>query len=179
MRGRSRMNSSRQIDLGDPQRPALVFGVVLEPLGDFVDVGALLVGEVALDQLEHLVERDQRADGLLGECRAIGDEHLVGLLDDRPVAAAVVPGRTGLEPDARHDADAEVDVVRRVRVEVDEIALVDVGAAGRAFQPQGGVQLPLVVGEELLQDGGSASVFFASTRFVATSRMSEGARSTR
>ena len=137
--------------LGDPQRPAVVVGVGLEPLADLVDVGALLVGEVALDQLEHLVQRHQRADGLLGKRRALRDEHLVGLLDDRPVAAAVVPGRTGLEADARHDADAQVDVVRRVGVKLNEIGLVDVGAAGGPLQPQGGVQRPLIVGEQLLE----------------------------
>ena len=156
-----------------------VLGIVLEPLADVVDVGSLLAGEVALDQFVHLVERDQRADRLRRHRRAVGHEHLIGLLDDRPVAAAVVPGRTGLEPDARHDADAEVDVVRRVRVEVDEIRLVDLGLAGRAFQPQGGVELPLVLAVELGQDRDSQSSFFASTRFVATSRMSEGARSIR
>ena len=42
--------------------------------------------------------------------------------------------------------------MRRIRVELDEIRLADLGLAGRAFQPQGGVQLPLVLGVELLQD---------------------------
>ena len=64
VRGRSRRNSRRQIDLGDPQRPRLGLGIVLEPLADVVDVGSLLAGEVALDQFVHLVERDQRADRL-------------------------------------------------------------------------------------------------------------------
>ena len=50
--------------LRDPQCPALVLGVVLEPLADLVDVGALLGGQVAFDQFEHLVQRDQRADRL-------------------------------------------------------------------------------------------------------------------
>ena len=63
------------------------------------------------------------ADGLLGERRPVRHQHLVRLLDDRPVAAAVMPGRTGLEPNARHDADAQIDVVRRIGVELDEIAL--------------------------------------------------------
>jgi hypothetical protein len=61
-------------------------------------------------------------------------------------------GRTGLEPDARHDADAKIDVMRRIRVETDEIRLADLGLPGRAFQPQGGVQLPLMVVVELCQE---------------------------
>ena len=43
---------------------------------------------------------------------------------------------TGLKSNARHDADAEIDVVRRIWIEVNEIAFVDVSAAGRAFEPQ-------------------------------------------
>ena len=60
-----------------------------------MDVGSLLAGEVALDQFVHLVERDQGADRPRRHRRAVGHEHLIGLLDDRPVAAAVVPGAPG------------------------------------------------------------------------------------
>ena len=94
--------------------------------------------------------------GFLAKAVRSRHQHLVGLLDDRPVAAAVMPRSAGLEPDARHDPDAEVDVMRRVRVELDEIVLVDVGAAGRALQPQGSVQRALVIGEEFLAAAGSA-----------------------
>ena len=63
-----------------------------------------------------------------------------------------MPGVSRLEPNPRHDAYAEVDVVRRVRVEVDEIHRADLGLAGGPFEPQGGVQLPLVVVVELCQE---------------------------
>ena len=42
--------------------------------------------------------------------------------------------------------------MRRVRIELDEILLADLGLAGRAFQPECIVQLSLVLREELLQD---------------------------
>jgi hypothetical protein len=128
--------------LGDPQCPAASSGSDLKRSADLMNVGAFLVGEVAFHQLEDFVQRHQGADGLAGKSRAIRHQHLVGLLDDRAVAAAVVPGSAGLEPNARHDPDAEVDVVRRIGVEVDEVVFADVGAAGGALQPQGGVQLP-------------------------------------
>lgn len=121
-------------DFGGSQRPTFVIRVVIEALADFVDIGASLVGQVALDQLKRLVERDWCADGLLGESGPFGHQHLVGLFDDRPVAAAVVPRCTRLEPDARHDADAEFNVVRWVGVELDKIGLVDIGAVSRAFE---------------------------------------------
>ena len=50
-----------------------------------------------------------------------------------------------LKPDARHDPDTKVDVMRRVWIEVYEISLGDLGLAGGAFEPQRGVQLTLVV----------------------------------
>ena len=145
-------NEFQQTDgLGDPQCPTVVFIVVLESLGNLVNVGPFLVREIPFHQLEHLVQSHQRPDGLLGECRAIRHQHFVRLLDDRPIAAAVMPRGTGLKPNARHDADAKIDIVGRIRVEVDEVAFVDVGTAGRSLQPQGGVQLPLILGEEFLQ----------------------------
>jgi len=57
------------------------------------------------------------------------------LLDDRTVAATVMPWSTRLKSNARHDPDAEVDVMWRVWVKMNEIAFVDVGAPGRAFEP--------------------------------------------
>ena len=42
--------------------------------------------------------------------------------------------------------------MRRVRVEVDEIRLADLGLPGRAFEPQGSAQLPLMVVVELRQN---------------------------
>jgi hypothetical protein len=62
------------------------------------------------------------------------------LLDDRPVAAAVVARRAGLEPDPGHDADAEVDVVRRVGVELHKIGLANVHTASRSLESQGGIE---------------------------------------
>lgn len=109
-------------------------------MADLVNVGASLVGQVALHQLEHLIERHERADWLAGEGRPVRHQHLVGLFNDCPVAAAVVSRRTRLEPNARHDADAKVDVVRRIRIELQKIELVDVRATSRSFEPKGGVQ---------------------------------------
>ena len=153
VRGRSRMNSSRQTTLATRSAQPWSSGSSLNrsPI-------SWMSVRFSLERLPSTSSNTLSSvtsvpTGLRGHGRPLGDEHLVGLLDDRPVAAAVMPGRTGLEPDARHDPDAEVDVVRRVRVELDEIGLGDLGAAGRPLQPQGGVERPLVVGEELLEGG--------------------------
>ena len=50
-----------------------------------------------------------------------------------------------LKPDARHDADTEVDVMRWVRIEVYEISLANLSLTGSAFEPQSGVELTLIV----------------------------------
>jgi len=44
-----------------------------------------------------------------------------------------MPHRAGLQPDAGHDVDREVDVVRQVRVEVDERLLAHPALAGGAL----------------------------------------------
>jgi len=137
--------------LGDPQRPTVDFGIVGESLTDLVDVGALLVREVPFHQLEDLVQRHQSADGLPGERSSIRHQHLVRLFDDGTVAAAVVAGSARLKANARHDPDAEIDVVRWVRIKMNEITLVDIGAPGCSFKPQSRVQLTLIVGEKFLQ----------------------------
>ena len=121
--------------LGHPQRPTVIFGIVLESLGNLVNVSAFLVREVALHQLEYLVERHKCPNGLLGECRAIRHQHLVRLLDDRTVAATVMPWSPWLKSNARHDPDAEIDVMWRIGIKVNEITFVDVGATSRAFEP--------------------------------------------
>ena len=95
VRGRSRTNSRRQITLATRNAQPPILGIALEPLADVVNVGAFLVGQVAFDQLVHLVERDQRSRSAWPPCRAIRHEHFVGLLDDRAVAAAVMPGAPG------------------------------------------------------------------------------------
>ena len=78
-----------------------------------------------------------------------------------------------------HDADAEVDVVRRIGIELDEIGLGDLGLAGRSFQAEW--RRSVAPGSPRRASSGSARLcpFFAKTRLVATSRMSDGARSTR
>jgi hypothetical protein len=53
--------------LGHPQGPTVIFRIGLESLSDLINVGAFLIREVALHQLEHLVERYKRPNGLLGE----------------------------------------------------------------------------------------------------------------
>jgi hypothetical protein len=62
-----------------------------------------------------------------------------------------MPGGAGLKADARHDTDTKFDIVRRVRVEVNEIAFVEIAAPGRSLQPQCRVQLSLILGEEFFQ----------------------------
>ena len=151
VRGRSRMNSSRQMALATRSaQPWSSASSLNRSAISWMSVRFSFdrLPSTSSNTLSSVTSVPMR---LLGHGRPVRHQHLVGLLDDRPVAAAVVPGRAGLEPDARHDADAQVDVVRRVRVELDEIALGDLGAAGRPLQPQGGVQRPLVLGEELLQ----------------------------
>src|ERR1039458_10847705 len=108
--------------------------MVLEPLGNLVNVCSFLIREVALHQLEHLVERHERPKWLLGECRPIRHQHLIRLLDDRTVATTVMPWSARLKSNSRHDPDAEIDVVWRVGVKVNEITFVDVGATCRAFE---------------------------------------------
>ena len=110
--------------LGNPKRPLFV-RVALESLADFVNVCAALVRQVAFNKLVHAIQRHQGANRTIGEPRPIGYKHLVSLLDDRPVASSEVPGRSGLKPNSRHDADADVDVMRWVRIELDEIIFTD------------------------------------------------------
>ena len=98
-------------DLGDSQRPATIFGIVFELFTDLVNVGTFLVGEVALDLLKHLVQRDQFTDRLLGHRSSIRHKHFIGLLDDRSVAATVMTRCARLKSNAGHDADAQFDVV--------------------------------------------------------------------
>ncbi len=80
-------------------------------------------------------ERHKRPDGLLGECRTIRHKHLVRLLDNRTIAATVMSWSAWLKSNARHDADAEIDVMWRIGVKVNEITFVDVGPARRTFKP--------------------------------------------
>ena len=128
----------------------MIFGIGLESLVDLVNVSTLLVREVALDQLEYFIQRHQRPDGLFGERRAVRHQHFIRLFDDRAVAAAVMPWGTGLKSNARHDPDAEINVMGRVWVEMNEVALADVGAAGCSFQTKSGVQLPFIPFEQVL-----------------------------
>ena len=118
--------------------------------------------------------------GSLATGRAIVGEHLIGLLDDRPVAASVMARSPWLKPDARHDADTEVDVMGRIRVEPHEVVLAKFRVAGGALETEGGIQGAFdCLGKQLTEERRLHASFFASTRFVATSRMSDGARSTR
>ena len=123
-------------DFGHSLRPATIFRIPLESFGDLVNIGALFIGEVTLHQLEHFVQCSQPANGLLGQGRPVGHEHLVGLLDDRSVTAAVVAWCARLKANARHDPDAQVDVVRWVRVEQNKIVFLHIRLAACPFQSQ-------------------------------------------
>ena len=79
----------RQISGGDPWEQAISSHL------DTVDIILLLGGEVALNQLVDTVQGDELARLGIGQPRAGTDEHLVGLLDDGAVAAAVVAGCAG------------------------------------------------------------------------------------
>jgi hypothetical protein len=72
----------------------------------------------------------------------------------------------------------QIDVMWRIGVELDEVACRDLGAPTRAFNRRAALSTPWFAAKSCCNMG-SASGFFANTRFVATSRMSEGARSTR
>jgi hypothetical protein len=74
------------------------------------------------------------------------------MLDNRPVTAAVLAWRSRLQSDARHNANTQVDVMRRIGIKLHEITFAERRAPTRAFKTQGGVQRPLVICEELLQD---------------------------
>jgi len=100
--------------------------VTLESLADFVNVGAALVRKVAFNKLVHAIQRHQGANRTIGEPRPVGYKHLVGLFDDGPIASSKMPGRSGLKPNPRHDADADIDVMRRVWIELDEIIFTDI-----------------------------------------------------
>ena len=94
--------------LGNPKRPLFVRSP--ESLADFVNVCAALVRQVAFNKP---YTRSNVTGCQSDNRRASSDwiKHLVSLLDDR----ALLPPkswRSGLKPNSRHDADADVDVMR-------------------------------------------------------------------
>ena len=127
--------------LRNPKRPLLIRPacraptlcgagrVSLESLADLKNVGSTFVREVALNKLVDTVQRDKCTNRALCKLRPIGHKYLVSLFNNRPVASTKMPRCTWLKPNPRHNADADVDIVRRVWVELNEVLFADVCSA--------------------------------------------------
>src|SRR3972149_5338364 len=94
---------------------------IRELLAHIVDILADLGRQASLQPLKHLVECDQCADRLISQAGPVVDEHLVGLLNDRPRRSTARAISARLGTNARDDVDRKaVDMVGKIGVEVRE-----------------------------------------------------------
>ena len=103
-------------------------------------------------ELINLIERDQGADGGVGQQGAGVDHHLLGLFDDSAVTAADVTMCSPFEPQPRNNVDAEIDLVRQIRIQLDEVIFVQRDFPAGAFQFTEGVEPSLIRLEKLCQN---------------------------
>ena len=91
-------------------------------------------GGILFHQLINFVDADLTADRLIGEPGPVRHEHFKTLLDDAAIAAAGPFWRVGMQPDAGHDVNGEVDQMRKIRIKVDKLIFVELRAAARPLQ---------------------------------------------